>query len=174
MSQILYYTLVKQDHWSFYIVCTNNALCFVGSSPASLKEMTDWVSLHFKEAELVLNDHALASFRSEFISYLNKERQTFTFDTLFLHGTDFQKKVWNSLKTIPYGERTSYGELAVSIGYSSRAARAVGSALRANPLLIVYPCHRVEPKTSKSKGFRGGLLMKENLLALECTDDSLF
>ncbi|GEK91157.1 methylated-DNA--[protein]-cysteine S-methyltransferase [Alkalibacterium kapii] len=174
MSQILYYTLVKQDHWSFYIVCTNNALCFVGSSPASLEEMTDWVSFYFKEAELIKDDQVLEPFRKEFISYLNKERQTFTFDTLFLNGTDFQKKVWNSLKTIPYGERTTYGELAVSIGYSDKAARAVGSALSANPLLIVYPCHRVVPKSSASKGFRGGLLMKEHLLALESTDDSLF
>lgn len=174
MSQLLHYSLIEQGHWSFYIVCSQDALCFVGSSPASLKEMTEWVSNHFSDAELIEDDKALDPFRKEFQSYLTKNKQHFTFDTQFLYGTDFQKKVWDALRTIPYGEQTTYGELAVSIGYSSKSARAVGTALKANPLLIVYPCHRVVPKTSLSKGFRGGLVMKEQLLALEDTSASLF
>jgi len=71
------------------------------------------------------------------------------------------------LNAIPYGETLTYSELASSIGYSPKAARAMGTALAANPLLIVNPCHRVVPKSSKPKAFRGGLAMKEKLLALE-------
>ena len=167
MAQILTYSLITQDDWSFYIVHSDKGLCFVGSSPASLKEMTDWTAAHFPEAELIENSTALELFRSEFLAYLTGQKSNFSFDTVFVVGTDFQKKVWNSLKAIPYGETLTYGELASSIGYSPKSARAVGTALAANPLLIVYPCHRVVPKSSKPKAFRGGLQMKENLLALE-------
>ncbi|MDZ7836322.1 MAG: methylated-DNA--[protein]-cysteine S-methyltransferase [Alkalibacterium sp.] len=85
-------------------------------------------------------------------------------------GTDFQKKVWNSLMTVPYGETITYSELAALIGYSPKAARSVGTALAANPLLIVQPCHRVVPKSQKPRAFRGGLAMKEQLLSLEKAD----
>ncbi|SFC65870.1 methylated-DNA-[protein]-cysteine S-methyltransferase [Alkalibacterium subtropicum] len=167
MTQTLTYSLIEQDDWTFYIVSSNKGLCFVGSSPASLNEMTDWATAHFSEAELREDDAALEPYRAEFVDYLTGEKQAFSFDTAFLVGTDFQKKIWNGLKAIPYGETLTYGELAASIGYSKKAARAVGSALAANPLLIVYPCHRVVPKASKPKAFRGGLQMKEDLLAME-------
>jgi len=167
MVQTLYYSLIKQDDWSFYIVHSEQGLCFVGSSPASFKEMTNWVTARFPEAELREDDSALAPFRSEFLAYLSGKKQAFSFDTVFLAGTDFQKKVWDGLRAIPYGETLTYGELAASLGYSEKAARAVGTALASNPLLIVYPCHRVVPKSSKPKAFRGGLQMKEDLLALE-------
>ncbi|PRY77130.1 methylated-DNA--[protein]-cysteine S-methyltransferase, partial [Alkalibacterium olivapovliticus] len=77
------------------------------------------------------------------------------------------KKIWNSLRTIPYGETLTYSELAVKNGLSPKAARSVGSAIGKNPLLIVYPCHRVVPKSSVPRGFRGGLEMKSSLLTLE-------
>ncbi|WP_368645421.1 methylated-DNA--[protein]-cysteine S-methyltransferase [Alkalibacterium putridalgicola] len=170
MIQTFTYSLIEQDDWSFYILGTDTGLCFVGSSPASFKEMTDWVAVHFPETELREDDSALDPFRAEFIAYLTGKTQAFTFDTIFLSGTDFQKKVWDSLRAIPYGETLTYGELAASNGYSKKAARAVGTALASNPLLIVYPCHRVVPKASKPKAFRGGLQMKEHLLALEKGD----
>lgn len=167
MTDILTYSLVRQNEGSFYILHSDEGLCFVGSSPASFKEMTDWAAFHFPEAELREDDLALDPIRAEFTAYLTGETQSFSFDTAFLVGTDFQKKIWDGLRAIPYGETLTYGELAASLGYSKKAARAVGTALAANPLLIVYPCHRVVPKSSKPKAFRGGLQMKENLLALE-------
>jgi methylated-DNA-[protein]-cysteine S-methyltransferase len=74
--------------------------------------------------------------------------------------------VWRALREIPYGETTSYGELARSIGRPS-ASRAVGAANGRNPLPIVVPCHRVIGSTGRLTGFAGGLHLKEGLLALE-------
>jgi methylated-DNA-[protein]-cysteine S-methyltransferase len=81
-------------------------------------------------------------------------------------GTPFQLDVWKRLCEIPYGETTSYGEIARRIGHPE-AARAVGLANGTNPLPIVIPCHRVIGSTGKLTGYGGGLLIKEKLLALE-------
>ena len=81
-------------------------------------------------------------------------------------GTDFQKKVWQALLTIPFGETRSYSEIARQIGNPS-AVRAVGAANGKNPISIVAPCHRVIGASGKLTGFAGGLEAKERLLTLE-------
>lgn len=81
------------------------------------------------------------------------------------NGTDFQKKVWNALREIPYGQIRTYGEIAAAIGHP-QAARAVGLACAANPLPIFIPCHRVVSKHDLG-GFSSGLPWKELLLKLE-------
>ncbi len=81
-------------------------------------------------------------------------------------GTPFQQRVWRELLKIPYGETTSYGELARRIG-SPNGSRAVGLANGANPISIIVPCHRVIGSTGKLTGYGGGLKTKEWLLALE-------
>lgn len=82
------------------------------------------------------------------------------------HGTSFQQEVWSALTRIPYGSTVSYGSIAEGIG-SPKAVRAVGAANGANPLPILWPCHRVVGSTGKLTGFGGGLWRKEALLALE-------
>jgi methylated-DNA-[protein]-cysteine S-methyltransferase len=81
-------------------------------------------------------------------------------------GTAFQRRVWQELVTIPYGETMSYGELARRIGQPS-ASRAVGLANGANPISIVIPCHRVVGSDGRLTGYGGGLKAKAWLLALE-------
>ena len=81
-------------------------------------------------------------------------------------GTEFQRQVWKALLDIPYGETTSYGELAQTID-RPKAARAVGAANGANPIPIVIPCHRVIGSTGALTGFGGGLPTKQWLLAHE-------
>jgi methylated-DNA-[protein]-cysteine S-methyltransferase len=81
-------------------------------------------------------------------------------------GTSFQKKVWDALLEIPYGETISYGELARRIG-NARGSRAVGLANGSNPIPIVIPCHRVIGSNGRLTGYGGGLPIKEKLLALE-------
>lgn len=78
-------------------------------------------------------------------------------------GTDFQLAVWNALQEIPYGETTSYGELARLLGKPS-AFRAVGAANGANPIPIVIPCHRVIGSNRSLTGFGGGIPTKRWLL----------
>jgi methylated-DNA-[protein]-cysteine S-methyltransferase len=85
---------------------------------------------------------------------------------LDMAGTPFQRKVWNALLTIPFGETRSYAQIAKQIGHPS-AARAVGAANGRNPLSIVAPCHRVIGSTGALTGFAAGLDVKARLLALE-------
>lgn len=94
-------------------------------------------------------------------------RQLTEFDLpLALAGTDFQRRVWDELRRIPYGQTTTYGELARRIG-NPNASRAVGLANGRNPLSIIVPCHRVVGANGKMVGYAGGLGRKETLLALE-------
>ncbi|MEO3822992.1 methylated-DNA--[protein]-cysteine S-methyltransferase [Actinomadura sp. B10D3] len=100
------------------------------------------------------------------------------FDTpLRLHGTPFQQRVWDALQEIPYGETTTYGELAVEIG-SPSASRAVGLANGRNPVGVIVPCHRVVGSTGSLTGYGGGLDRKRYLLDFErknrATEDALF
>lgn len=97
--------------------------------------------------------------------YLNGKRQTFDF-SYELHGTEFQKKVWNALRQIPYGETRTYKDIATVVG-NPKASRAVGMANHKNPLMIVVPCHRVIGTGGKLVGYAGGLGMKKALLDLE-------
>jgi methylated-DNA-[protein]-cysteine S-methyltransferase len=85
---------------------------------------------------------------------------------LALRGTPFQMKVWRALRTIPFGQTLSYGELARRIGQPN-AQRAVGQAVGVNPVAIIIPCHRVISAAGQLHGFGGGLWRKGFLLEHE-------
>lgn len=91
---------------------------------------------------------------------------------LDLRGTEFQRRVWRALLTIPYGETRSYGEIAEQIA-APGAARAVGLANGHNPIAIVVPCHRVIGANGSLTGFGGGLGRKRTLLELEKQRENL-
>lgn len=97
--------------------------------------------------------------------YFAGERNCFELDLDFA-GTEFQKKVWNALLTIPFGETRSYQQIAIQLG-NPRATRAVGAANGKNPISIVAPCHRVIGTSGALTGFAGGLAAKAHLLKLE-------
>lgn len=88
-----------------------------------------------------------------------------------LDGTPFQLEVWRILQTIPYGERTTYGEIAKNIakkrGIAKMSARAVGGAVGRNPISIFVPCHRVVGSNGKLTGYASGIEKKIKLLKLE-------
>lgn len=82
-------------------------------------------------------------------------------------GSAFQRRVWEALDAIPYGTTLTYGGVAARIGEPPSAARSVGTAIGANPLLVVRPCHRVVGANGSLTGYAGGLERKQLLLALE-------
>lgn len=102
---------------------------------------------------------------NEFKEYLSGDRKNFDIP-LEPEGTEFQLKVWEALKSIPYGETCSYKDIAKKVG-SSKAYRAVGLANNKNPISIFIPCHRVIGSNGKLVGYGGGLDVKEFLLKLE-------
>ena len=101
--------------------------------------------------------------------YFSGKRKSFSLDLDF-KGTEFQKKVWAALLTIPFGETRSYAQIANQI-QNPKAVRAVGAANGKNPISIIAPCHRVIGSTGKLTGFAGGLQAKACLLALEGKND---
>lgn len=97
--------------------------------------------------------------------YLAGERTAFELKTS-RGGEPFQRRVWDLLEQIPYGQTTTYGDLARELG-DPRLARAVGRAVGANPLSLVVPCHRVVGRSGSLIGYAGGLDRKRALLDLE-------
>ena len=97
--------------------------------------------------------------------YFAGKRREFDLD-LAPYGTDFQLRVWQALREIPYGAVRNYGDIARAIRQPG-AARAVGQANGCNPLPIVIPCHRVIASDGTIGGYSGGLAIKHRLLALE-------
>jgi methylated-DNA-[protein]-cysteine S-methyltransferase len=105
---------------------------------------------------------AFADVVEQLAGYFAGERVDFEV-ALRLEGTDFQRRVWQALLDIPYGETRSYGQLAAAIGRPS-ASRAVGMANGRNPISIIVPCHRVIGSNGSLTGYGGGLDRKRTLL----------
>lgn len=101
----------------------------------------------------------------ELEEFLNKKRKTFDIPIL-PNGTNFQKRVWEELLKIPYGQTRTYKDIAQRIG-NEKACRAVGMANNKNPIVIIIPCHRVVGANNNLTGYSGGVENKQKLLELE-------
>jgi methylated-DNA-[protein]-cysteine S-methyltransferase len=120
------------------------------------------------DRDAVEDKAALADIQHQIAEYDAGMRKTF--DVVRRpNGTEFQQRVWNALWKIPYGETTSYGALAKTIGFPG-GARAVGLANGANPIGLIVPCHRVIGADGSLTGYGGGLPLKKALLAHEATN----
>ncbi|MBM7362349.1 methylated-DNA-[protein]-cysteine S-methyltransferase [Priestia taiwanensis] len=150
---------------NFYIAATSRGLVFVGSQNKPFEELSEWAKKHFTRSLLVEDDEKLEPYAVEITEYLEGKRTTFTVPIDY-NGTAFQLAVWNALCEIPFGQTRSYSDIASYINKPA-AARAVGAAIGANPVLIAVPCHRVVGKNGALTGYRGGLEMKTLLLDLE-------
>ena len=149
----------------------------VGLAMPSQKYVLPAVSGNAKQPSLQELSYAESLQRPEFkagfewlSAYINGERPA-ALPPFELEGTDFRKKVWRQLLTIPYGELTTYGDIAKAV-YDSPSirgmqARAVGGAVGHNPLPIMIPCHRVVGSQKHLTGYTGGLDVKKTLLAIE-------
>lgn len=116
---------------------------------------------HYQEEETTLMKDASI----QLAQYLEGSRKTFDIN-INPKGTQFQKKVWEALRAIPYGETRTYKEIAIEVG-NPKASRAVGMANNKNPIICIIPCHRVIGSNGKLVGFACGLDVKERLLGIE-------
>ncbi len=108
---------------------------------------------------------ALARARAQLVEYFAGRRRSFELP-LAPAGTPFQQAVWRALLAVPFGATSTYGAIAQAVGRPS-AVRAVGSAVGANPIGIVVPCHRIVGRDGSLTGYAAGIERKVRLLALE-------
>ena len=151
------YTTIESPIGPLFLAADEAGLCFI-SFAGNKRAMTP-------RKEWARNPKPLADVARQLRAYFKGELTEFDVP-LNMQGTEFQLRVWDSLRKIPYGETTSYGELARRIGKPD-AVRAVGTANGSNPIPIIVPCHRVIGSDGSLTGYGGGLPIKEKLLALE-------
>lgn len=108
---------------------------------------------------------ALAESCSQLAEYFDGKRTAFDLQ-LAPRGTAFQRRVWDALQDIPFGETASYGDIARRIGKPT-ASRAVGYANGSNPISVIIPCHRVIGANGSLTGYGGGIERKQLLLEHE-------
>lgn len=123
------------------------------------------IILNSEEKETDLIPEVLQDCVHQLIEYFSGERTKFDL-ILNPEGTEFQRKVWTKLQTIPYGKSISYLELSKQLG-DVKAIRAVANANGKNPLWIIIPCHRVIGSDGSLTGYAGGLYRKQWLLSHE-------
>jgi methylated-DNA-[protein]-cysteine S-methyltransferase len=102
---------------------------------------------------------------SQLNEYFHHQRKSFDLPCA-ARGSEFQRRVWQHIRTIPFGQVETYGEIALALGMRN-GARAVGRASATNPLAIVVPCHRVVGSKGQLTGYAGGLAVKDSLLVHE-------
>ncbi len=135
------------------------------SLPGGAGSFGGWLRRSLPDAEEVPGLPVLEQARRELDEYFEGRRREFSL-ALDPRGTPFQLAVWSELRTIPFGETRSYGDVARALGKPG-AQRAVGLANGANPLPLVIPCHRVIESSGRLGGYGGGLETKRRLLASE-------
>ncbi len=140
---------------------------FIIASPNTLQ------GLYFQEQNILYlqdqNDSCAEILKltaQELAEYFAGSRRDFTIPLEITGGTPFQRKVWQQLTKIKYGETCSYKDLATAVG-NEKAIRAVGTANGKNPISIIIPCHRVIAADKTLGGYAGGLNRKSVLLGLE-------
>ena len=159
------YTFFDTSLGTFYAAFTVRGICELSLSCADEREFVTRLKKRYG-AEPLQDDSLVRPVLKQVNSYLHGSRIAWNFDIDISDGTEFQQAVWNEARRIPYGSTVSYGELARRVG-RPRAARAVGAAMGANPLLLIVPCHRVVGADGSLTGFGCGLDVKERLLHLE-------
>ena len=162
---MIYWTMLEHHSLQFIIAATNDGLCFTGSLGKGVEELERWQLRHYPHHALQHAPNKMSVYAQQLTEYLQGEREHLTF-AIEVDGTPFQRDVWHALQKVPYGETRTYSDIAIAI-QKPTAVRAVASAIGANPVMIVIPCHRIIGKNGKLTGFRGGLLMKEHLLKIE-------
>ena len=135
-----------------YIAEADGAITDVEFHP--VEDATDKETPLIKQAAFMLKE------------YFVGKRKDFDGLPLRAEGTEFQKRAWSALLSIPYGQTISYAEQAKAVG-NAKACRAVGAANGRNPISIIIPCHRVIGADSSLIGYGGGVNIKRELLDLE-------
>jgi O-6-methylguanine DNA methyltransferase len=160
-----YYGIFDSSLGVVYIASTEKGVCKIALPKEGEADFFGWLRTRFGLQDVIEDKDKNEGVLAELKSYLAGALREFQ-SPLDLRGTEFQMRVWQELRAIPYGTTCSYRDIAERIGHP-RAYRAVGAANRANPIPVIVPCHRVIGRDGSLTGYGGGLTMKERLLRLE-------
>lgn len=165
MDQINY-QYYKTSFGELILASFNERLCMCDWRYRKMRKRIDnRIEVGLKSSFVEKNDEIIEETKQQLDEYFSYKRKSFNIPILTV-GTEFQKMVWDGLTRIPFGQTSSYLELAESIA-NTNTVRAVASANGANAISIFIPCHRVIGKDGNLTGYAGGLQTKEKLLNLE-------
>ena len=164
MALRLFYATANLELGRFVLAATETGLCALRlpgpGEGVFLRRLVESLAAEPESAP-----HRMAHAIVQLEEYLAGTRREFELDVDPI-ASDFQRRVWQAVSAIPFGETRTYGDIAAALG-SPGAARAVGLACGRNPVAIVVPCHRVVAAGGRLGGYGGGLEWKRRLLALE-------
>jgi AraC family transcriptional regulator, regulatory protein of adaptative response / methylated-DNA-[protein]-cysteine methyltransferase len=158
------YTTFASPLGQVMIATTARGICKI-SLGANARALEQELRAEFAAADCVCDEQALRGYRKTLTRYLAGGNPDLALP-LDVRATAFQRKVWNILRGIPYGETRSYSEIAARAGAPS-SVRAVARAIATNPVALVIPCHRAVRKSGALAGYRWGVARKRALLARE-------
>lgn len=164
---VLHYTVRRSVLGLVLVAATSKGVAAVLLGDAKSSLLAD-LQARYPQAQLVKGGEVLDRWSDTVLEILAHPCLEHLVPLDLVHSTEFQRKVWKALRSIPSGQTRSYSELAKAIG-SPQAVRAVASACGANPLAVLVPCHRVLRSDGRLGGYRWGLERKLKLLELEET-----
>ncbi len=165
MIKDVVYTRLESPVGMVWVASTEVGICKISLGAERSGAFLSWLSQHVGSLEPYEDSELMVTAASQLGEYFSGARRRFDLP-LDVRGTVFQRAVWSQVSRIPYGTTASYGDIAQLVG-KPKASRAVGSAVGANPLPIVIPCHRVIGSEGSLVGFGAGLDVKVALLELE-------
>jgi len=161
------YATAKCDLGRVLLAATERGVCAVSLADTD-SDLTDFLRTEFPAATVKRDDAALAAWLAELLRHLAGSAPHLELP-LDVRATAFQRRVWEELRRIPYGQTRSYKEVAEAIGQPT-AVRAVARACATNPVSVIVPCHRVVRGDGGLGGYRWGLQRKQALLDRERRD----
>ncbi|HUX08898.1 MAG TPA: bifunctional DNA-binding transcriptional regulator/O6-methylguanine-DNA methyltransferase Ada [Acidobacteriota bacterium] len=163
-QQNIGYTIVESSLGTLLLAATARGICRIRLGEAK-KEMTAALRQEFHSAVIERDDKGLKVWVEEVLARIDGHTPSVELPS-DVRATAFQRRVWEELRSIPFGEIRTYSDVAAAIG-RPRAVRAVANACAGNPVAIVVPCHRVVRKDGTIGGYRWGVDRKEELLSRE-------
>jgi len=165
MRNTISYSCLDSPFGPVFIAETIRGVCLVSLSKISEAKFQSLIRKRFQK-EVIRDNKRLKNVIHELSSYFNGHRVNFKSILDLSIGTEFQRKVWEKVSEIPYGEQRAYKWIAEEIG-NPHAVRAVGNAVGKNPVPPIIPCHRVIRSDGNLGGFSSGIALKKWLLKLE-------
>ena len=167
MEDIIHYSCLNPPFGPVFVAKTVKGICIINLSKISEAGFQSLLRKKFRKKP-IRDDEKLKCVINELLDYFNGNQVNFKSLLDLRIGTIFQRKVWEKISEIPYGELRSYKWIANKIG-NPNAVRAVGNAVGKNPVPPIIPCHRVIRSDGKLGGFSSGIPLKKWLLKLEKT-----